>query len=272
MHPRLKHKVALITGAAQGIGKACAQIFCEEGAFVYLSDINDVLGEKTAREIGPNAKYLSLDVREESNWEKAIFQILKEKGQLNILINNAGITGFQEGFGLQDPEHATLESWRKVHAVNLDGVFLGTKFAISAMKQSHGAIVNISSRSGLVGIPGAAAYAASKAAIRNHTKSTALYCCQMGYNIRCNSIHPAAILTPMWDPMLGHGEERKKRIAEFAKDIPMKRLGEPEDVAYAAIFLASDEAKYITGIELNIDGGLLAGSSATPAKVEDDTI
>ena len=124
--------------------------------------------------------------------------------------------------------------------------------------------MNISSRSGIVGIPGAAAYAASKAAVRNHTKSVALYCCQQRYNIRCNSIHPAAILTPMWEPMLG--SERKQRLAEIARDIPMKRLGTPEDVAYAALFLASDESNYITGAELNIDGGILAGSSALPGR------
>lgn len=136
------------------------------------------------------------------------------------------------------------------------------------MKQKKGSIVNISSRSGMVGIPGAAAYAASKAAVRNHTKSVALYCCEKGYDIRCNSIHPAAILTPMWEPMLGSGTEREGRLAQIAKDIPMRKLGTPEDVAYAALFLASDEAKYITGIELTVDGGILAGSSASPKKEE----
>jgi NAD(P)-dependent dehydrogenase (short-subunit alcohol dehydrogenase family) len=133
------------------------------------------------------------------------------------------------------------------------------------MKQfPGGSIINISSRSGLVGIPGAAAYAASKAAVRNHTKTVALYCCQQGYDIRCNSVHPAAILTPLWDPMLGSGKEKEANIAHIAKDIPMKKMGMPEDVAYAVLFLASDESKYITGIELVIDGGILAGSSASP--------
>ena len=264
---RLAGKVALITGATQGIGKACAELFVKEGAFVFLTDINDSLGEKAALEIGSQAQYLHLDVQKEDEWNLVIREIIKEKKYLDILINNAGITGFQEGFGLQDPENASLDSWRKVHAVNSDGVFLGCQKAIQQMKQHKGSIVNVSSRSGMVGIPGAAAYAASKAAVRNHTKSVALYCCEKGYNIRCNSIHPAAILTPIWEPMLGTGAEREERLAQIAKGIPMNKLGSPEDVAYAALFLASDEAKYITGVELTVDGGILAESSASFKKV-----
>lgn len=266
MANRLDGKVVLVTGAAQGIGKACAELFAKEGAFVFVSDINDDLGKQTALEIG--SQYLHLDVQNEKDWDAAIRQIMSEKKHWDILVNNAGITGFQEGFGVQDPENASLESWRKVHAVNSDGVFLGCQKAIQQMKGGKGSIVNISSRSGIVGIPGAAAYAASKAAVRNHTKSVALYCCEQGYDIRCNSIHPAAILTPMWEPMLGSGEERKMRLTQFAKDIPMRKLGSPEDVAYAALFLASEESKYITGIELTVDGGILAGSSASPKKDE----
>lgn len=265
MVDRLKGKIALITGAAQGIGQACAELFAQEGAFVFLSDVNDDLGKRVANKIGSQASYLHLEVQLESDWDAVMKRIVEEKHRLNILINNAGITGFQQGFGLQDPEHASLDNWRKVHEVNSDGVFLGCKKAIQVMKTQRGSIVNISSRSGLVGIPGAAAYAASKAAVRNHTKSVALYCCQQGYDIRCNSIHPAAILTPMWEPMLGSREEREQRLADIAKEIPMHRLGSPEDVAYAALFLASDEAKYITGTELTIDGGILAGSSASPS-------
>jgi 3(or 17)beta-hydroxysteroid dehydrogenase len=264
MPGRVQGKIALITGAAQGIGKACAQALAKEGAFVFISDVQDQLGKSVAEEIGPQARYIHQDVQDEKSWETIIQTILKEKGKLNILVNNAGITGFQEGFGLQDPENASLESWRKVHAVNLEGVFLGCKYAIPAMKKTKGSIINISSRSGLVGIPGAAAYASSKAGVRNHTKSVALYCCEKGYDIRCNSIHPAAILTPLWDAMLG--DHREEMIAQIAHDIPMGRLGQPEDVADAVVFLASDESKYITGIELVIDGGILAGSSASPGK------
>lgn len=266
MGRRLEGKVALVTGGAQGIGKETARVLAEEGAQVIISDILDSLGEEAAREIGHKTLYLHLDVQNENKWKHVIETIVERFGKLNILVNNAGIIGFQKGFGPQDPENASLDSWREVFAVNSDGVFLGCKYGIKAMKNSQGSIINISSRSGLVGIPGAAAYAASKAAVRNHTKSVALYCCQQGYDIRCNSIHPAAILTPLWEPMLGKGPEREEKIKEIVKDIPMKKMGMPEDVAKAVLFLASEDSKYITGIEIVIDGGILAGSSASPTK------
>ena len=266
---RLEGKVALITGAAQGIGEEIAIVFAREGAIVIVSDINDTLGKDVASKIGGSAIYLHLDVRSEKDWIHVMKIIVQKFSKWDILVNNAGVTGFQEGFGPQDPENATLESWREVHAVNSDGVFLGCKYAIQTMKNNLGAsIINISSRSGLVGIPGAAAYASSKAAIRNHTKSVALHCCSQGYGIRCNSIHPAAILTPMWEPMLGNGPDRLDRMAQITKEIPMQKMGMPDDVANAALFLASDESKYITGIELTIDGGLLAGAGAPPAKAD----
>jgi NAD(P)-dependent dehydrogenase (short-subunit alcohol dehydrogenase family) len=132
--------------------------------------------------------------------------------------------------------------------------------------QGTGSIINISSRSGLVGIPGAAAYAASKAAVRNHTKTVALYCAEQGWKIRCNSIHPAAILTPMWEPLLGTGEDRERRMAEFVKDTPLRRFGSVEEVAALAVMLASDEVTYMTGTEITLDGGLLAGSAAPPKR------
>lgn len=133
------------------------------------------------------------------------------------------------------------------------------------MKANGGSIVNISSRSGLVGIPQMVAYASSKASVRNHTKSVALFCADNNYNIRCNSIHPGAILTPMWDPMLGDNQEsRESMIKMISDDIPIKKMGEAIDVAYAILYLASDESQYVTGIRLNIDGGILAGSSAAP--------
>jgi 3(or 17)beta-hydroxysteroid dehydrogenase len=152
-----------------------------------------------------------------------------------------------------------------VHRVNLDGTFLGCRYAIGAMRaKGAGSIINISSRSGMIGIPAAAAYAASKAAIRNHSKTVALYCAQQGLGVRCNSIHPAAIRTPMWDPMLGDGPDRSERAAALVADTPLRRFGEPEEVAALAVLLASDEARYMTGTELTIDGGILAGSAASP--------
>lgn len=264
---RLKDKVTLITGAAQGIGEAVARAFVAEGATVWLTDINDAAGRTLAAELGTLATYRHLDVRQEADWEAVIDALLDAHGRLDVIVNNAGVTGFEAGPAAHDPEHATLADWRQVHETNLDGVFLGCKHGIRAMRPTgEGSIINMSSRSGLVGIPGAAAYASSKAAIRNHTKTVALYCAGQGLAIRCNSIHPAAILTPMWEPMLGVGPEREQRMAELVSDTPMRRFGRPEEVAALAVMLASDEAAYMTGTELNLDGGLLAGTAVAPER------
>lgn len=261
--PRLHNKIALVTGGARGIGAAIASAFRVEGANVILTDIDAETGQAKADEIG--ATFARLDVSSEADWN-AVAELVPA---LDVLVNNAGVTGFEGPFDgappAHDPEHASLADWRAVHAVNNDGTFLGCRFAIRAMRsRGVGSIVNISSRSGLVGIPMAAAYAASKAAIRNHTKSVALYCAGQGLAIRCNSIHPAAILTPMWEPMLGDGADRAKREAAMVADTPMRRFGKAEEVAALAVMLASDEAAYMTGAELTIDGGILAGSAATP--------
>jgi NAD(P)-dependent dehydrogenase (short-subunit alcohol dehydrogenase family) len=268
---RMKGTVALVTGAGRGIGEAIARAFVAEGAFVYVSDIDSAGASAVAGSLGDAAEFLSLDVREETQWIQACAQILRDHGRLDVLVNNAGITGFEEGPVAHDPEHASLADWRRVHATNLDGVFLGCKHAIRAMREhGSGSIVNISSRSGLVGIPMAAAYASSKAAVRNHSKSVALYCAQQGLKIRCNSIHPAAILTPMWEPMLGQGPEREANMAMCVQDTPLRRFGTPEEVAAVAVLLASDASGYITGAEFNIDGGILAGSAGTPAQSSAD--
>jgi len=265
---RLTHKVVLVTGASSGIGKAIAQLFHKEGAIVVLTDINDELGLETTQQLKERAEYLHLDVSKESHWSNAFKHLKQKYKKLDILINNAGISGYLQTQGPHDPENLDLESWHKVHAVNSDGVALGCKYAIQLMKiNKSGSIVNISSRSGLVGIPRMVAYAASKAAVRNHTKSVALFCAENKYGIRCSSLHPGAILTPMWDPMLGEGSQREKSISEISSDIPLGRMGTALDVAYAALYLASDESKYVTGIELNVDGGLLAGSAATPEEL-----
>jgi NAD(P)-dependent dehydrogenase (short-subunit alcohol dehydrogenase family) len=268
---RMKGTVALVTGAGRGIGEAIARAFVAEGAFVYVSDIDTAGASAVAGSLGDAAEFLLLDVREETQWIQACAQILRAHGRLDVLVNNAGITGFEEGPVAHDPEHASLADWRRVHATNLDGVFLGCKHAIRAMRPSgQGSIVNISSRSGLVGIPMAAAYASSKAAVRNHSKSVALYCAQQGLKIRCNSIHPAAILTPMWEPMLGQGPEREANMAMFVQDTPLRRFGTPEEVAAVAVLLASDASGYITGAEFNIDGGILAGSAGVPVRDSGD--
>ncbi|KZL20664.1 3-beta-hydroxysteroid dehydrogenase [Pseudovibrio axinellae] len=256
--PRLSGKTCLVTGAARGIGEAISRMFVAEGANVILTDIDVAAGRETARAL--DMPFFQLDVSSEADWQAIAREVL----ELDVLVNNAGITGFEGEMRAHDPEKAALSDWRAVHAVNLDGVFLGCRYAIGAMRVKQvGSIINISSRSGMVGIPAAAAYASSKAAVRNHTKTVALYCAEQGWNIRCNSIQPAAIMTPIWEPMFGDGPDRKERIAALVADTPMKRFGQPEEIAALAVLLASDEATYMTGAELTIDGGLLAGSAAS---------
>jgi 3(or 17)beta-hydroxysteroid dehydrogenase len=257
--PRLQDKFALITGGARGIGAAIAKTFIAEGAQVVIADVDVEAGQTTASELG--ATFFELDVASEADWDRLALAY----PAIDIVVNNAGITGFEDSSGPHDPEHTSLDEWHRVHAVNLDGCFLGCRYAIKAMRsRGAGSIINMSSRSGLVGIPGAAAYASSKAAIRNHSKSVALYCAQQGLNIRCNSIHPAAILTPMWQALIGEGPDREVRQARMVADTPLKRFGTVEEVAAIAVLLASDEAAYMTGSEVHLDGGLLAGSSASP--------
>ena len=178
---RLNNKICVITGAARGIGRAIAAHFHNEGANVILTDIDEKTGRAVAAEIG--CRFEKLDVREEADW----LQLSIRVPLVDVVVNNAGVTGFEVGMVLHDPEHASLAAWREVHRVNLDGTFLGCRYAIGAMKVSGtGSIINISSRSGLVGVPGAAAYASSKAAIRNHSKTVALYCAQQGW--RCSGL------------------------------------------------------------------------------------
>ncbi|MDZ4675187.1 MAG: glucose 1-dehydrogenase [Gemmatimonadota bacterium] len=264
---RLTGKVALVTGAARGIGLGIAEAFVREGARTILSDIRDAEGVAAAARLGALAEYRSLDVRDESQWESAMADIVARHGRLDILVNNAGITGFEDGFVPHNPEQVSLEAWHAVLATNLDGTMFGCKHAIRALRGTGtGSIVNISSRSGMVGTPGAAAYGAAKAAVRNHTKSVALHCAKEGLAIRCNAIFPAAIMTPMWEVMLGDGPDRPQREAQMVQDTPLKRFGTVEEVAQMVVYLASDESGYTTGAEFVLDGGLLAGSAAQPER------
>ncbi|MCE7973418.1 MAG: SDR family oxidoreductase [Leptolyngbya sp. PLA1] len=281
-HGRLHDKVCLITGAARGIGEATARLFAREGAVVWPTDLRADSATRLARDLGPacpdtSPESLRLDVRDDAHWGRVVDAIIARHGRLDVLVNNAAITGFDPDLhppmGPQDPEHASLESWRAVHATNLDGTFLGCRHALRAMKPHAkggpigargGSIVNISSRSGQVGIPGAAAYASSKAGVRNHTKSVALYAARQGYGVRCNSIHPGAVLTPMWEPMLGSGAAREEAIRGISSGVPLGRMGTPNEVAQIVLFLASDESSYVTGAEFVIDGGILAGAEAEP--------
>lgn len=256
---KLEGLLCLVTGGARGIGKAICGAYLAEGARVILTDCDQTEGAATAAALG--CEFALLDVSREEDWDA----IAARYPAVDVVVNNAGITGFEDGPAAHDPEHTSLAEWRRVHAVNTDGTFLGCRYAIGAMKaRGEGSIINISSRSGLVGIPGAAAYAASKAAIRNHSKSVALYAAQHGWRIRCNSVHPAAILTGIWEPMLGDGPDRDAKMAALVADTPLKRFGTVEEVAALCVYLACTESAYMTGAELTLDGGLLAGSAASP--------
>jgi len=248
---RLEGKVALISGGARGQGAAEAKLFAGEGAKVVFGDILDDLGkqvEAEIHEVGGEALYLHLDVTNAADWASAAELALDTYGQIDILVNNAGISSTAYA------EDTTEEDWDRIMAINAKGVFLGTKQAIPAMRESGGgSIVNISSTAGLVGSPySGASYAATKGAVRLFTKATAIQYAKEG--IRCNSVHPGLLETPMTQDMLAdaaHREERTQRI-------PLGRVGTAEDVAYGVLYLASDEASFVTGSELVIDGGATA--------------
>lgn len=263
---RLKDKVSIVTGAASGIGLQTLELFASQGASVVAIDILSPTNELSNkfRENG-NIDYLQLDISLEKNWAQIVDYIRSKYYKLDILINNAGINGYDKD---QDPENMTLDTWHYIHSINLDSVFLGCKHAISIMKATNCSkvskpscsIINIASRSGIVGVPNLAAYASSKAAIRNYTKSVAAYCVQKGYNIRCNTISPASIDTRMWDNLRAD----KVAFENFCKSLPLKRIGKPEEVAHACLYLASDDASYTTGSEIIVDGGILSTCGSLP--------
>ena len=244
---RLENKVALISGGARGMGATEAKLFAQEGAKVVIGDLLEEEGRRVEAEInesGGECLYMRLDVTSESEWQTVMAATLARFRTLDVLVNNAGIFR-TEGVG-----ETTEELWDQVMEINAKGVFLGTKYAIPAMRKSGGgSIINISSRLGLVGSTGSAAYAASKGAVRLFTKSTAIQYAKDG--IRANSVHPGLIETPMTAGWLADEADIKAHSATY----PLGRIGQPEDIAYAVLFLASDESSFMTGSELVIDGG-----------------
>ncbi len=247
---RLENKVAFISGGARGMGATEAHLFAREGCRVAIGDLREDEGQQIEAEInetGGECLYLRLDVPSEASWQAAIAATVSRFGKLDILVNNAGI------FRSHKVEETTSEEWNLVMDINAMGVFLGTKAAIPAMRNAGGgSIVNISSIAGLVGGQ-STAYSASKGAVRLLTKSTAIQYAVDG--IRCNSVHPGVIETPMTIPnMLSTPVGREMRVARH----PLGRIGQPEDIAYGVLFLASDESSFMTGSELVIDGGLTA--------------
>jgi NAD(P)-dependent dehydrogenase (short-subunit alcohol dehydrogenase family) len=247
---RLAGKVALITGGASGMGQSEATIFAREGAKVVVSDVLEVEGRDTVANItkaGGQARFVKLDVTNEADWQEAVKGTLAGFGKLDVLVNNAGISG------TFDPDTLSTAAWDTLMNVNAKGVFLGMKHAIPAMQRSGGAIVNISSISGFVGQDKIhMAYNASKGAVRLMTKSAAVQYARDG--IRVNSVHPG-FMPPMRTSKASADPEWRARML---RAVPMKRDGRVEEVAYAVLFLASDEASYITGTELVVDGGYLA--------------
>ena len=250
---RLEGKTALVTGAASGIGLQTSIRLAEEGARVMMTDINLEKVRQQAEKIGAIAAFLKLDITEEEEWISVLDETVKRFDRLDILVNSAGMVL------IADVEQITLEDWRKVHAVNLDGTFLGCKHGVRVMKEfGAGSIINLSSVSGMIGGFNLAAYNSSKGAVRMLTKSVALHCARAGYGIRCNSIHPTFIETPMLESMIRDSPDPEKARQTLVRQVPLRRIGKPDDVANMIVYLASDESTFVTGTEMVIDGGVIA--------------
>jgi NAD(P)-dependent dehydrogenase (short-subunit alcohol dehydrogenase family) len=253
---RVSGKVAMITGGAGGLGGSAARRMAEEGAKVVICDVADDQGLALAKELG--GEYQRLDVTSEEGWREAVGAVDSRHGRIDILVNGAGIEGdFVNG----SPETTSLEQWRKVLAVNLDGTFLGCKHVLPVMKRAgRGSIVNISSMASFLGTPVNVAYGASKAGVQQLTKSVAVHGSRGGMKIRCNSVHPGVIRTRMLDEIYRQiGQVANVSAAEAEqlslRQVPFGEVGEPDDVAWLVLYLASDEAKYVTGSEFMVDGG-----------------
>lgn len=257
MTGRVAGKKAFITGAAQGLGAAAARALAAEGAKVCLADVNHdgvkaVAAELDAQHGEGTAFALPLDVTKEDQWIFALEEADALMGGISVLLNNAGISRWG------DIEQMAFEDWKQVMSVNVDGVFLGTKHALKYMRKNQpGSIINISSIAGLIAGHNSPAYNASKAAVWLLSKGIALHCAKQGLDIRSNSIHPTFVDTPILDPLrqqFGTAEAE----AKLARQVPLGRIGTPQDVAHAVIYLASDESRFMTGSEIKLDGGISA--------------
>ena len=257
MGKRLTGKAALITGAAQGLGAGIALALAQEGARVLVTDRNEAGAIRSAEaidaELGAGTAYaMRHDVTSEGDWQAALALAQERLGGLSVLINNAGIVT------LGTVEELDLATWRQAMAVNADSAFLGCKYALPLLRESQPAsIVNMSSISALIAGANLAAYNASKAALWMLTKSVALHCAKQGWNVRCNSVHPTFVRTPLLDGIVGSHED-EAQVAKLARQVPLGRIGEVADVAAAVVYLASDESAMMTGSELKLDGGMSA--------------
>lgn len=248
---RVEGKVVLVTGAGSGIGRATARLLAREGATVIVSDIDRAGGLETVQKIGGSARFVEQDTSQEADWKRLIDDIMAREGRLNGLVNNAGIAGpYPATF-----ETETVEQWQRMLSINVQGVFLGCKHGVPAMRASGGgSIVNLSSLAAFLGTPNLSAYGASKGAVRQFTKTVAIDCARKGYKVRCNSVHPGVILTPMGEGIMS-GDKAKEKVR---RSIPIGDFGAPEDIAYGILYLISDESRFVTGAELVIDGGMNA--------------
>ncbi|TPI11820.1 glucose 1-dehydrogenase [Mesorhizobium sp. B4-1-3] len=253
---RVAGKVALVTGAGLGLGRASSLLLASEGAKLVVSDIDETLAGDTAAEIvkaGGEALALRQDVSKSEDWSAAKAAIEQRFGRLDVLVNNAGIAI------AKNIEDTTLAEWRRTMAVNLDGVFLGCQEGVKLMKKSGGgSIINLSSIDGIIGEADLAAYCASKGGVRTLTKAVAVHCAEQRYGIRCNSIHPGYIWTPQTENYLRDLGTLEQEKAKALSRHPIGFLGEPNDIAYMVLYLASDESKFVTGSEMVVDGGYLA--------------
>ena len=249
-HMRLADKAIVVSGGASGIGAACARAFVAEAATVFIADVDAANGARVAAELGDSASFVDLDVTDEDQWERALDGVLAASGRLDGLLNAAGIAAADDSL-----EGATPAAWDRVLRVNLDGTFLGCKHAVRRMKHNGGgSIVNISSVLAMVGAKDSIAYCASKGGVRLLTQSAALHCAAEGYAIRCNSICPGYIDTPM---TAGYFTDPKARRA-YEKRHLLNRLGEAQEIAPIVLYLLADESAYVTGAEFTIDGGYTA--------------
>ena len=260
---RVEGKIAIVTGGGTGIGRAAAQRLAEEGAIVTVAEFDSESGQAVADELGGDAVFVQHDVREEANWQSLMEGVAARHGRPDILVNNAGILATTTHQALAETD---LAQWRAVQSVNVEGVYLGCKYGVAAMTADGGrpkggagggAIINMSSIAGLIGTPHLVAYGASKGAVRQLTKSVAIDCARKGLGIRVNSVHPGVIVTNMGDQVMGMGDGNVEANWEArVKLVPMGEPGQAVDVANCILFLASDEARHVTGAELVVDGGM----------------
>jgi NAD(P)-dependent dehydrogenase (short-subunit alcohol dehydrogenase family) len=251
MSERLTGKVIVVSGGASGIGLAAARRFAEHGATAILADIDLPAAERASR-AHERLVPLELDVTDDAAWARVLDTCVERFGKIDGVVNNCGI------FSMQNIESISLDEWSRTMRVNVDGVFLGCRHAVRVMKAHGGAIVNISSVSGLIGGRNTVAYNASKGAVRLLTKSVALHCAHRKYGIRCNSVHPTFVETPMFDAALASARDPEAMRGALLADVPLGRAAKPEEVADMLVYLVSDESRFVTGAEFVIDGGMTA--------------